>query len=202
VVRQGSPGLDPGSVLWLDSEETTFGRALENDVIVSDARASRLHARIVSRDGIYLIEDLGSRNGTVVKGRRISALQALESGDVIAIGGTVFAFQLADSAETLIDNPEPGDLVVDESTATVLARGRPVKVTAKEFRAVSFLYAKAGAICTKDELARHVWPEYEGGVGDYNIEQLISRLRRKLDEEGAGKYLLTVRGLGYRLTTG
>ncbi|HZQ38468.1 MAG TPA: helix-turn-helix domain-containing protein [Dehalococcoidia bacterium] len=49
-------------------------------------------------------------------------------------------------------------------------------------------------------MAQAVWPEYQGGVGDYNIEQVISRLRRKLEPEPERpRHLLTVRGLGYRL---
>lgn len=56
------------------------------------------------------------------------------------------------------------------------------------------------AWCHKEELAVHVWPEHGGGVTDADIAQLISGLRRKLEEDAEHpQYLLTVRGLGYRL---
>ena len=62
------------------------------------------------------------------------------------------------------------------------------------------LYASRGALISKQDLALQVWPEYQGVVGDENIEQLISRLRRKLETDPQHpRYLLTVRGLGYRL---
>ncbi|PYS76506.1 MAG: hypothetical protein DMF66_14310, partial [Acidobacteria bacterium] len=58
----------------LEREEVTLGRALEADVRVNDARASRMHARIrVERDpstgaSRYRITDLGSTNGTLLNG--------------------------------------------------------------------------------------------------------------------------------------
>src|SRR6184192_3741893 len=62
----------------LEREEVTLGRAIEADVRVNDARASRMHARIrVERDpstgeARYRIEDLDSTNGTLVNGQPIS----------------------------------------------------------------------------------------------------------------------------------
>jgi two-component system OmpR family response regulator len=75
-----------------------------------------------------------------------------------------------------------------------------VALTAKEFQALAFLYSKGGHLVSKEALAAHVWPEYEGAVGDYNIDQLIFRLRKKLGvEEGEPGYLKTLPRLGYRL---
>jgi DNA-binding winged helix-turn-helix (wHTH) protein len=91
-------------------------------------------------------------------------------------------------------------LLIDPDRATVSMGDRTIRVTAKEFHALSYLLSKGGAVCTKDELARHVWPEYEGAVDDYNVEQLMSRLRRKVEPDHTHpEYLLTVRGMGYRL---
>ena len=62
------------------------------------------------------------------------------------------------------------------------------------------LFERGGALVSKEELAARVWPELEGQVSDANVEQLIARLRRKLDGGAAHPpLLLTVRGLGYRL---
>jgi two-component system response regulator RegX3 len=81
-------------------------------------------------------------------------------------------------------------------------RGEAVTVGAKEYLALAYLYAQGGALVTKEALAGAVWPEYQGDVSDYNIEQLISRLRRKIEATPVRpKHLLTVRGLGYRLVT-
>lgn len=62
------------------------------------ARVSRKHARIMVRGGQFLIEDLGSANGTFINGRlrlKPEELHALESGDLIRIGQTTLQFLIA-----------------------------------------------------------------------------------------------------------
>ena len=100
--------------------------------------------------------------------------------------------------------PVQGSLVaatlLDTATAELWVRGERVHVTAKEYRALSLLFERAGALVTKEELAVGVWPEYAGQVADANVEQLIARLRRKLGtDQSQPPVLRTVRGLGYRL---
>ncbi len=63
----------------------------------SDAKVSRRHARILYTDGNYLIEDLGSTNGTFVnRGRRLipGIAQSIDTGDEIIIGKTFYGFIL------------------------------------------------------------------------------------------------------------
>ena len=62
-----------------------------------EAKVSRRHARIVARDGNYLIEDLGSTNGTFVnRGRRLAPgdRQPLKDGDEIIVGKTFLRFRV------------------------------------------------------------------------------------------------------------
>lgn len=81
--------------------------------------------------------------------------------------------------------------------------GREVRLTAKELLALAALHGRSGDLCSKDELAKKVWPEFEGAVDDESIEQVISRLRRKIEPDPRHpRYLLTARGLGYRLLPG
>jgi DNA-binding response OmpR family regulator len=56
----------------------------------------------------------------------------------------------------------------------------------------------AGATVSKQELLDHVWGEND--AADYNVVQVyVSSLRRKLDSEGSGSLIETVRGVGYRM---
>jgi pSer/pThr/pTyr-binding forkhead associated (FHA) protein len=64
---------------------TTIGRALDNDVVLTDAEVSRHHARIEYRNGAFEVVDLGSTNGTSVNGLPISRAQ-LQDGDVVSFG--------------------------------------------------------------------------------------------------------------------
>jgi len=82
-------GPTPGKTYQLDQEETIVGRDLANDIAISDPEVSRRHARFMRKDENFLIEDLGSTNGTFLNGERISSPQQLRSGDVITLGENV-----------------------------------------------------------------------------------------------------------------
>jgi hypothetical protein len=71
---------------------TTIGRLPECDVVLTDPAASRRHARIDRRDGLWRIEDLGSTNGTYVNDEPVSE-RVLADGDRITIGTTVLEFR-------------------------------------------------------------------------------------------------------------
>jgi hypothetical protein len=64
-----------------------IGRASECELVLRDSRASRRHARLTARDGVLVLTDLGSTNGTRVNGRRVTEV-ALGAGDRIEIGET------------------------------------------------------------------------------------------------------------------
>ena len=63
----------------------TVGRSEECDVSIPDVRVSRVHARFVTQDGTYFIEDAGSRHGTFVNGARCERAQ-LKNNDEIRLG--------------------------------------------------------------------------------------------------------------------
>jgi hypothetical protein len=102
--------------------------------------------------------------------------------------------------------PERG-VVVDTATGEVRIDGAPptVALGPTEYRLLQTLAARGGALASKDDVAREVWPDEQrlGGVDDARIDKLIDRVRSKIEPDPkAPRYLLTVRGLGYRLVTG
>jgi predicted component of type VI protein secretion system len=82
-------GPTPGKVIQLVKPELSLGRDLSNDIVISDADVSRRHARLVQQGEGYLLEDLGSTNGTFINGSRVTAPQTLQSGDLIKLGEMV-----------------------------------------------------------------------------------------------------------------
>jgi serine phosphatase RsbU (regulator of sigma subunit) len=64
----------------------TIGRQNDNELALRDVRISRQHARIVAREGGYVIEDLNSRHGTIVNGQRITGPHPLRAQDTIEFG--------------------------------------------------------------------------------------------------------------------
>ena len=73
-------------------------------------------------------------------------------------------------------------------------------VTPKEFTLLRMMTEKPGIICERDEIARAVWPEYEGQVADYQIDNLVARVRHKVERRArAGVRIIAVKKRGYRL---
>ncbi len=82
-------GPNPGVVIDLTKEVSMMGRDVTNDVVVGDAEVSRQHARITRTPAGYVLEDLGSTNGTFVNGERLAAPRVLNAGDLIGVGENV-----------------------------------------------------------------------------------------------------------------
>src|SRR5437588_11708467 len=91
----GVQGSMQGREFALGSRPLTLGRSDENDVVLSDEVASRAHAELRHENGLYILEDRGSTNGTFVNGARATVHQ-LEPGDQIAIGDDVFRFEVGE----------------------------------------------------------------------------------------------------------
>ena len=72
-----------------------IGRATENDLVIEDASVSRCHACIIYEDGRFVLEDLGSRNGTFLQGFAIRDKSQLEDGHIITFGLMRFRFQIS-----------------------------------------------------------------------------------------------------------
>lgn len=71
-----------------------IGRAPECELVLKDSRVSRRHARLHARDGVLVLTDLGSTNGTRVNGHRVTEL-VLGEGDRIQIGETNLVVEAA-----------------------------------------------------------------------------------------------------------
>lgn len=71
------------------NDRITIGRAEDADVVVDDPGASRMHAAISRTSDGYFIEDLGSKNGTLVNGRPV-VKALLDEGDQIQIGSRIW----------------------------------------------------------------------------------------------------------------
>ncbi len=112
IVRTGP---NPGTVTELTKEVSLIGRDVANDVVVGDAEVSRQHARITRTPGGYVLEDLGSTNGTFVNGERLTTPRVLNPGDLIALGETVTLTFDATASEAAATVASPAA----ESPATV-----------------------------------------------------------------------------------
>lgn len=93
-----------------------------------------------------------------------------------------------------------GDLEIDEPRHRVTVRGADVSLTPMEFELLYFLAANAGQVFDRETLFREVWGyDY---VGETNlVDVCVRRLREKVEvEPSRPRVILTVRGVGYKLT--
>ena len=78
----------------LNGEPVIIGRRRDCEIYINESFVSGQHCQIWYEDGEWYLADLGSRNGTIVNGQRIKDVVALDSGDVISIGGLNLLFEL------------------------------------------------------------------------------------------------------------
>jgi DNA-binding winged helix-turn-helix (wHTH) protein len=96
-------------LVWRDREitlaegENLLGRDRQAVVWIDSATVSRRHARIVVAKGEALIEDLGSRNGTSVGGKKIQGPVRLADGDRLRLGAVTMIFRVFRPSETQSD---------------------------------------------------------------------------------------------------
>jgi two-component system OmpR family response regulator len=89
------------------------------------------------------------------------------------------------------------DLTLDEDSYEVERGGRPVELTATEFKLLRYLLLNAGRVLSKAQILDHVW-RYDFGGNDNVVETYVSYLRKKIDHPGP-PLLHTIRGVGYTL---
>ncbi len=87
-----------------------------------------------------------------------------------------------------------GPLMLDTSRGRVALDGAPVKLTAQEFRLLSYLMHHQGQVVSRTELTEHLYSQ-DFDRDSNTIEVFVGRLRKKI----GGDFIETVRGLGYRL---
>lgn len=83
----------PAEKISVTRQPITVGRMSSNDVVLSDHNVSRRHAEIRESDGVWMVRDLGSTNGTLVNGKPGSEHQ-LSDGDKLAFGTSELVFRL------------------------------------------------------------------------------------------------------------
>jgi pSer/pThr/pTyr-binding forkhead associated (FHA) protein len=86
-------GPKQGTSVALSSLPVTIGRAKDSTVVIDDDYASNNHARLVPSGKTWMLEDLGSTNGTLLGTSKVSAPVAVKVGDRITIGRSVLEVQ-------------------------------------------------------------------------------------------------------------
>lgn len=207
VIRR--QGVSPTQLEWIQPV-LTIGRDGANDIVIDHPLASRRHARLEYDAHGYYVRDLESTNGTYVDGERIEGARQLHNQLRIWIADTEIIFndpEATQKGELPVEilkriRATEALLRLDTRTKEVFIEGKLINppLTVKEFQLLELMYAHKGEVISKDEIARNVW-DYE--VYDYNaIDALVYRLRQRIEQDpGNPRFLVTVRGFGYKLIT-
>ncbi len=115
-------GGEQGERFIFEQREVTLGRIVDNDLVLYDSAVSRRHAVIYYRNGQFILEDLGSSNGTILNGNFITQPTVLYEGDLIDIGSVRFQF----STTAVYDDDSPTEVEwEDSSVQTPLPQNSP-----------------------------------------------------------------------------
>ena len=112
-------GPTPGATFTLEGDQINIGRDSSNEITINDAEVSRRHARLTFQGGKYVLEDLGSTNGTFVNGQRLAGPRVLKAGEVVSFGEQiVLVFEMSTN--------DPGATMVSQrAAAAVPSASRP-----------------------------------------------------------------------------
>lgn len=187
------------------NDEFLIGRGADCDIVLPERQVSRHHAKILRRPGYFLLEDLGSKNGTHLNGQPVTETIRLQDGDEIQIALAVKLVFIGSGA-TMPLNFEPPKpervLEIDQAERSVTIRGKRLDppLSLAQFRLLQLLYEADGAVSSRDEIVDVVWPGTEGlGVSEQAIDALVRRLRDRLAELDDFNFVVTVRGHGFRM---
>ena len=192
----------------LDREEFLIGRGSDCALVIADRQVSRHHARLRRSEAGYVVEDLGSKNGTHVNGARVREAVLLQDGDVIQVALAAKLTYVASEATLPLTLTEASELGLgrvrmdpDAHRVWVAAAELDPPLSVPQYRLLEILYRHPGRVVSREAIVDYVWAGAEGeGVSEQAIDALARRLRERLAELDPGReYLVTVRGHGFRL---
>ena len=192
----------------LDRDEFLIGRAPECDVVVADRQVSRHHARLRRTDSGYVVEDLGSKNGTHLNGVVIEKPKLLQDGDVIQVALAISLMFVGTEATIPLAFDEASQLGLgrlrmdhDAHRAWIKDAELDPPLSPAQYALLELLYENSSRVISRTEVVERVWPgSDEAGVSEQAIDALVRRLRDRLAEvDPQHEYVVTVRGHGFRL---
>jgi len=100
-------GPQAGQAFALNKSIITIGREAGNDIVLESPQISRYHTRLTLQGGVYVVEDLGSTNGTFLNGQRVLRLTPVTTGDLIGVGESILLKVQGVAGETVVERGQP-----------------------------------------------------------------------------------------------
>lgn len=196
-----------GKKIPITKSSTIIGRGGKNvscDIVLPERQVSRQHAEIYLEQGRYFLRDLNSKNGTYLNGQPLNGSAEVSDNDEIQIALCEhLRFVGADATLPLSEIFPPNRLRLDPQTRQAWIGTIEVSppLSPAQYRLLELLFDPVGQVRSRDEIVSTVWADEEkDGVTEQAIDALVRRLRERLAEVAPdGRYVITVRGHGFRL---
>jgi two-component system, cell cycle response regulator len=175
------PGPDMGKRFELETDEVIIGRGSDTDLQVDRDSVSRRHARVSRSPGGFLVQDLGSTNGTYVNDQPVQE-QALRDGDMVKIGNTIFKFLSGGNIERDYHEEIYRMTIVDGLTGAFNKRYFLEHLEREMARCQR--YARPLSLCMLDiDHFKAINDQYGHLTGDHVLKELARRLRARTRKE-------------------
>lgn len=123
-------GPDSGAIFVVQGGRASIGRGEENDIVLTDLKASRRHAEIVMTPTGWSVQDLGSANGISWNGQATRS-SVLNTKDTFGLGETLFEFMSNDVATIVLQSPAPSEKQVQAEQAGLAAQRAKIVAMSK-----------------------------------------------------------------------
>lgn len=190
---------------WPITRTVYIGR-MDADIVLAMPQISRRHVMVTIDSDQYYIQDIGSRNGTALNGQMLDTNRhVLQDGDTIVLAGAIqikFSDPLATPVVPRLGKLDGLWLNTDTGDVWINARQLQPALSARQYTLLKMLYAANGALISRDDIIRKVWPDTSfESVSNDAVDSLLKRLRKRLSElESHGSVIDVKRGLGVCLS--
>lgn len=199
---------------WIIDDILLAGRTSSCDILIPNPQVSRQHAQFQKTPGGVILEDLNSKNGTFLNGKKVWEAVLLKDGDVIQIALAQEFLYLSNDATIPLDTSDFPDLLsqqqataarlrLDPDSRRVWVHDREVSppLSSLQFDLLEIMARQEGQVIPREELIVSVWGEMEAaGVTDQALDALVRRTRERLESADPDhEYIVTIRGQGFRL---
>jgi two-component system, OmpR family, response regulator len=195
---------------YCDHGDRAYEKAVENeyDVILLDIM-------MPGKDGLFILKHLRQlgRNTPVIlltaRNELDDRLHGLNLGADDYIAKPFFVEELVARIYAVVRRSAGerqnlvavGPFKLDRITRTVMCEQQLVELTTREFNLLEYLMRSPGRVFTRTQMLEHVWG-YDFNPSTNVVDVCIQRLRKKIDIKGQGRWIESVRGVGYRFRQG
>jgi sigma-B regulation protein RsbU (phosphoserine phosphatase) len=179
-----------------DTDSLVVGRSSKADLVLSDRFLSRQHARFFRDGGSWMVEDLGSRNTTLLNGRPVAAPMRLSPGDQVKLSETVITIGDASSLASKPGEERDGDAtssdtIVLRSASELLAQAE--RESAERLRLLNDVHRALAKSLTLPELLELVLDRAFAQLGPEEAVVFLKAPKGKL-EMAASRRMPNARG--------